>query len=116
MAILRWLLTLPIIIVVVLFALANPAPTQITFSPFHEPTILPLYFVVVTFLCFGVIIGALIAWIGMLPSWREKRNLKKDNAKLTSDLNKANEKLIEELSKDKKKEKSDPYTRLEDNS
>jgi len=98
------------------FALANPAPTEITWSPFHEPTTLPLYFVVVTFLCLGFLIGAIIAWIGMLPSWKEKRALKKENTQLTKDLNKANEKLIEELSKQTDSEKSDSYTGLPDNS
>ncbi len=101
MALLRWLLTLPIILLVVLFALANPAPTSFTWSPFHEPTTLPLYFIVVTFLCLGFLIGALIAWIGMLPNWQAKRDLKKENAKLEKDLKIANEKLIEELSKEK---------------
>lgn len=103
---------LPIILLVIFFALANPTPTEITWSPFSEAVTLPLYFIVVFFLCLGFLIGALIAWVGMLPSWKEKRNLKKQNAKLEKDINKANEKLIEELSKDK----SDPYTRLPDDS
>mgnify|MGYP000739824526 CR=1 FL=1 len=112
MSLLRWLFMLPIILLVILFALANPSPTIINWSPFHEAITLPLYFIVVFFLCLGFLIGALISWVGMLPSWKEKRNLKKENAKLEKDLNKANEKLIEELSK----EKSDPYTRLPDHS
>jgi uncharacterized integral membrane protein len=103
---------LPIILLVILFALANPSPTEIILSPFSDPIKLPLYFIVVFFLCLGFLIGALISWVGMFPGWKEKRNLKKENIKLEKDLNKANEKLIEELSK----EKSDPYTRLPDDS
>jgi len=108
MAFFRWILAIPIIVLVILFAFAHPETTSITWSPFHEPKMMPLYFVVIMFLGIGILLGALIAWIGMFPTWREKRQLQKDVRQLEKDLNTANEKLIEELSK----EKADPYTRL----
>jgi len=101
MGILRWILALPIILGTVFFALAHPEATKITLTPFHEAITFPLYFIVISFLVIGFFLGALIAWIGMFPSWREKRHLKKEVAKLTKELNKSNEKFMKELSKEK---------------
>lgn len=99
MTLLRWIVTLPLIIGAVLFAMANAQPVTFNWNPFQTETQLPLYAVSFMFLGIGFFIGALVAWVGMHTTRRECRRLKKENKQLEKDINIANEKLIEELSK-----------------
>jgi len=99
MSFFRWILALPIIVGVVLFALAHPEPVEVSLTPFNEPKSLPLYFVVILFLGIGFLLGAFVAWIGMIPVWKDRRSQRKTIRKLEQDLNEANEKLINELSR-----------------
>jgi uncharacterized integral membrane protein len=99
MTLLRWIITLPLIVGAVLFAMANAETVTFTWNPFQTETELPLYAVAFMFLGIGFFIGALTAWVGMSNIRQEKRRLKKENKQLEKDINIANEKLIEELSK-----------------
>lgn len=101
MAILRWIITLPFIIGAVLFALANPQIVELQWTPFNQPLNLPLYFISLFFLGIGFLLGAIMAWIGMSKTRRERRQFKKENKQLERDINEANEKLTEALSKQK---------------
>lgn len=99
MRILKWILAVPLIIGAVLFALAHPQAVSITWSPFQDPVELPLYFVSLCFLGAGFLIGALMAWVGMGQIRAERRALKKEVKQLKRDVNEANEKIMETLSK-----------------
>lgn len=99
MIILRWIIAALVVLGVVLFALAHPEHVKITWNPFAEPVELPLYFVVIAFLGIGFFIGAFVAWVNFLPVMADRRAQRKNIQKLEKDLNTANEKLIEELSK-----------------
>ena len=101
MSILRWIIALPIIVGVVLFALTNPTLVRITWSPIHDSAELPLYFVALVFLGAGFLLGAFMAWIGMGKTRSERRQLKRDNKQLKKDINESNEKLTEILAKQK---------------
>ena len=59
---LRWIITLPITVVCVVFALANRQPVMVDFWPFaisYEP---PLFLLVLGALLIGFLLGLLIAW------------------------------------------------------
>lgn len=99
MALLRWIIALPIIVGAVLFALAHPDPVLITWNPAEPAKELPLYFVVFTFLGSGFLLGVLITWLGMGHIRKERRQQRKTIRKLEKDINEANEKLMETLSK-----------------
>jgi len=99
MTFLKWLITLPFIVGAVLFALANPDIVTITWSPFHDPLSLPLYFVVLAFLGLGFLLGAFMAWIGMGKTRSDRRRLRRENKQLAKDINEANDKLTAELAK-----------------
>lgn len=99
MAIIRWIIALPLIVGAVLFALAHPTPVSITWNPFDPPIELPLYFVVLTFLGVGFLLGAFVAWIGMGKVRKERRKQKKIIKTLEKDIVEANEKIMETLAK-----------------
>lgn len=99
MPIIRWILAFIIIVGAVLFALVNPTPVTFTYSPFHNPKEFPLYFIVLSFLGGGFLLGAFMAWMSMGEIRADRRRLKKENKQLERDINEANEKLTEALSK-----------------
>lgn len=101
MSILRWIIALPFIAGAVLFALANPQIVELQWTPFNQGMSLPLYFISLFFLGIGFLLGALMAWIGMGKTRQERRQYKRENKQLERDINEANEKLTEALSKQK---------------
>ncbi len=101
MALLKWIITLPLIVVAVLFAMTHAESVKVTWNPFQPEMELPLYAVAFLFLGIGVLIGTLIAWVSMGDTRKERRQLKKENKQLEKDINAANEKLIEELAQKK---------------
>ncbi|HPD82531.1 MAG: LapA family protein [Alphaproteobacteria bacterium] len=114
MSLLRWIIALPIIVGAVLFAVANPDPVTLTWSPFHKPTELPLYFVVLAFLGAGFLLGAFMAWLGMGKTRAERRRLKRENKQMEKDINEANEKLTESLAQQKKIEPAPSVIDMDD--
>ncbi|MCI5061030.1 MAG: LapA family protein [Alphaproteobacteria bacterium] len=99
MALLRWILALPLIVGAVLFALAHPTPVPVTWNPFEPAIDLPLYFVALSFFGVGFILGAFISWLGMGKVRKERRQQRKQIKKLEKDIHAANEKMMETLSK-----------------
>lgn len=62
--VLFWLLALPLFVVVVLFAVMNPAPVELSVWPALEDKVLfPLYGVGLVGLLVGFVVGAIAAWI-----------------------------------------------------
>jgi len=104
MSILRWIIAFPVILAVLLFALAHPELVEVSWSPFHEALELPLYFVMLFFLTIGFLLGAFIAWINFLPAFAERRAQKRKIKALEKDLNESKEKLIEALSRKREEE------------
>lgn len=114
MAFIRWIIALPIIVGAVLFALANPVVVSVTWSPFHSPINLPLYFIALAFLGGGFLLGAFVAWISMGKVRRERRQQKKTIKQLEKDINAANEKIMT-LSTASHKSNNQVITPLSDN-
>lgn len=95
LAFFRWIIALPFIVGAILFALKHPEKVSITFNPFSSPLELPLYFVALVFLGIGFLLGALIAWMGMSKTRKDRRTFKKENKKLLKENKKLEEEKIE---------------------
>lgn len=97
MALLKWIIALPFIVGAILFALAHADMVPVTFSPFHPPIHLPLYFVALSFLGFGFLLGAIMAWIGMGNVRKDRRQKKREIKKLTKENKALDQQLLEAL-------------------
>lgn len=100
MAFLRGLLALPLVIGIVAFATTHTTEVPVILNPVQPPIELPLYVVALGFLAVGVLLGCVVAWLGMGKVRKEKRlarkevkKLEKEVKKLGADLDKANVKL-----------------------
>lgn len=59
---LRWLLILPLLVVLILFALSNQQPAGVSLWPFDLTWQAPLATVVLVFAALAFLLGALVAW------------------------------------------------------
>ncbi len=77
---LAWLLTLPLAVVIVVFAVNNRTPVPMDPWPLDQPFAVPLYIIVLGALLLGFIAGALVQWAaaGKRRS-QARRNLRRLN-------------------------------------
>jgi lipopolysaccharide assembly protein A len=59
-------ITLPVTLVVVVFAVANRHPVSVDFWPFALAMDIPLYALALGTLAFGGLLGALLTWVPLL--------------------------------------------------
>jgi uncharacterized integral membrane protein len=59
----RWLVTLPIALIAVVFAVSNYDKVPIGLWPFSDVLIMPLYLLVLGALAFGFLAGEFVAWL-----------------------------------------------------
>ncbi len=72
---LSWLVTLPVTLVVVVFAVSNRTPVEIDLFPLPWHPVLPAYLLVLASLFFGFLIGGAAAWIAGARHRRRVRRL-----------------------------------------
>jgi uncharacterized integral membrane protein len=70
---LSWIITVPVMLVVVVFALANRHAAMLRFWPFPWSTELPIYVIVLCCLLVGFLVGAAFAWLSAGPRRRRAR-------------------------------------------
>ena len=63
MKLIHWLVTLPLAIIIVLFAVSNRDGVTVTFWPIPVAIEAPLYLIVLLALAVGFLVGELVAWI-----------------------------------------------------
>jgi lipopolysaccharide assembly protein A len=73
MKLIHWLVTLPLAIIIVLFAVSNRDGIIVTFWPLPVTLEAPLYLVVLLALFAGFLVGELVAWINGRRHRREAR-------------------------------------------
>jgi len=88
---LAWLLTLPLIVAAVAFAVYNPDNIPVTLNPFQNPIELPVYVPVLGGIAFGFILGSLMTWAGMGRLRKQAREQKKRIKTLEKQLEVANQ-------------------------
>ena len=70
---LSWIVTLPLLIVAVVFAVTNRHAVPVRLWPLQVELELPLYLLVLVALAVGLLAGALIGWIGAGGARRRAR-------------------------------------------
>ncbi|HEU4838451.1 MAG TPA: LapA family protein [Micavibrio sp.] len=91
---LAWLFTLPCLAGAIVFALYNPDPVSVTYNPFKEPLLIPVYVPVLTAVAFGFLFGALMTWAAMGRLRAEKREQAKRIKTLEKEIQAANSNAI----------------------
>lgn len=90
MVILKWIISLLLIIVAVLFSLAHPQEVSFTWSPFHDPANVPLYILALGMVGVGLFLGVIATWFSMGQLRKDRRRLRKTVKRLEKELEKAN--------------------------
>ena len=75
--ILRWILSLAVTIIVILFAIANRASVPLVWSPVHPPVQIPLCAAVLGGAVLGFLAGALFIWLEAVGLRADRRRHKK---------------------------------------
>lgn len=86
MAFLRWLVTAVIAVLVLGFTLSNLERVDVHLTPFHDPYILPLYFVILGSIAVGFIWGGILVWMNASVSRKEAKQYKKKAERLEKEL------------------------------
>ena len=86
MKLFHWLVTAPLALVLVIFAVSNRARVVVTLWPFPFEIDTPLFLIVLLSLLLGLLIGLLIAWLASAPRRRESRARAKRIAALEREI------------------------------
>jgi uncharacterized integral membrane protein len=76
---LAWLLTLPLIIAAVFFAIYHQQDVVVTYSPFNDPLTIPLYIPVLSAVAVGFFLGCLMTWAA---SSRQRKIIREQKKKI----------------------------------
>lgn len=91
---LAWLLTLPVIVASVAFAIYNAGDTPIILNPFRDAVPMPVYVPVLGAIAIGFLFGAIMTWAAMGRLRHERREQKKKIKALEKQLDAANQNQI----------------------
>ncbi len=72
---LAWIITLPLGLAIVLFAISNREPVALSVWPLQEALQLPVYLAVLVPFVLGLIGGAFVVWVGAAAARRRVRRL-----------------------------------------
>lgn len=77
-----WILTLPLIVVAVIFAIANREPITLDLWPFEASPRLPLFVILLACVGFGLAVGGLATWLSAVPARQRARQARRRVAEL----------------------------------
>jgi uncharacterized integral membrane protein len=77
-----WILTLPLIAVAAIFAIANREPIALDLWPFEASPRLPLFVILLVCLVFGLGVGGLATWLSAAPTRQRLRQARRRVAEL----------------------------------
>ena len=95
MAVLRWIVVLPLAAACIAFALANRESVLFTYSPFHPSVESPVYLLALGMLAAGFLLGSVMTWLGMGKLRKDRRALRRTVKELEKNLDAANETALE---------------------
>lgn len=87
-----WFVLVPLCALIILFALANRQTISISFNPFGAQASffpgydIPAFVLIYAMLLLGIVLGGVATWLSQGRNRREKRRLKRENAKLTKEI------------------------------
>lgn len=77
---LSWILTVPLIVVAVVFLIANREPVTLDFWAFELQ--LSLHWILLACVAFGVVVGSMATWLSAAPARRRARQARRRVAEL----------------------------------
>ncbi len=77
-----WILTLPLIVVAVVFAIANREPITLDLWPLEASPRLPLFVILLACVAFGLAVGGLATWLSAAPARQRARQARRRVAEL----------------------------------
>ena len=83
---LSWIVTFPLMLVLVVFSLANREPVPVDFWPFDWGYFVPLSWLMLGALFVGFLTGALIMWLSGAKARHRARDLRFDKAHLEREV------------------------------
>jgi uncharacterized integral membrane protein len=81
-----WIVTLPLMLVVVIFSLANRGDVSLDLWPFKESITLPLFLPLLGAMFVGLLIGGAVAWLSGARNRRRARELRFDKSHLEREV------------------------------
>ena len=81
-----WIVTLPLMLALVIFSLANRGDVSLDLWPFKESITLPLSWLLLVALFVGLLIGGVIAWLSGARNRRRARELRFDKTYLEREV------------------------------
>lgn len=81
-----WIVTLPLMLALVIFSLANRGDVSLDLWPFKESITLPLSWLLLVALFVGLVIGGVIAWLSGARNRRRARELRFDKTYLEREV------------------------------
>lgn len=90
---LSWLITLPLILTILCFAIGNRDPSVINLWPFGVQVAMPIFLLVLLPLALGLIAGGLMLWMASLRHRLAARRLGKELAALKLEMAKLRHEL-----------------------
>lgn len=97
MTLLRWIVSLPLSVVIIYWLVTNRDVFAFNWSPVHSATDLSIQWTILGAIFIGFAWGAFIAWTFGAPVRRERRKLKRDVRDLESKLENTRKYTEEEL-------------------
>ena len=83
---LSWIVTLPLMLVLVVFSLANRGEVAVDLWPFNQSLVLPLSWLLLGALFVGLLIGGAVAWLSGAKVRRRARELRFDKTHLEREV------------------------------
>jgi uncharacterized integral membrane protein len=83
---LSFIITLPVTLVILVFALSNRGSVGLTIWPFDVTIDLPIYLVVLGSLLLGFLLGGLIAWLAGRRVRRQARRLQQETRRQAAEI------------------------------
>jgi uncharacterized integral membrane protein len=81
-----WILTLPLIAVAVIFAIANRELITLDLWPFEFSLRLPLFVILLACVSIGLVVGGVATWLSAAPLRRRARRARRQVAELEREL------------------------------
>ncbi len=88
-----WLLYLPLLVIVAIFAAANRHDIEINLDPLPFGLTVPVFAIVFAAIMFGIIVGSCSAWVSGRQWRRNARNLGRQKALLETEMISLREKV-----------------------
>ena len=86
MRFISWLITLPLLAVIIVFVVGNRDMVSLSLWPLDEVATMPLALLALGLLFLGILVGGFVVWISMLHHRFEARRLRHEMKKLNEKL------------------------------